>query len=438
MDGWMDEWMGGRWMNGWMDDGQMDGRMDGRQQRTLHGRADRFVAQTQYNVRRRRSSCMSSMFRRRCLFLLLGVLVTVLLLLDNDSLVASFVPSIDTNHHRRITRLYSNSFLDNLLKTTSAPSFARPKTKVKAPAGFVPPEPKPLTITGSTDLGKFVKSTLAFALRLGTGAFVLGWKIDTLFYADYGDSDNGENQKKQTYSLRLGPLNVRDSSSVMDRAPRPQQPLVLYEYDASPFCKRVREMINLLDLTVEYRPCPGARQGKFSDQLEAQTGRRTVPYLFDPNTQQGLFESNDQIEYLLDTYGPPTGTYDRKALWPVCWEPFSVATATQVAILLGMPGARKQPNARPDNEDMIPLELWGYESSPFVRPVREKLASLCLPHIMVSCSRGSANRDRMVRKTGRFQVPYLVDPNTGIEMYEGSEIVKYLDAVYTVDANTDS
>lgn len=38
----------------------------------------------------------------------------------------------------------------------------------------------------------------------------------------------------------------------------------------------------------------------------------------------------------------------------------------------------------------------------------------------------------MVERTGRFQVPYLVDNNTGIEMFEGPEIVQYLEAVYTV------
>jgi glutathione S-transferase len=38
----------------------------------------------------------------------------------------------------------------------------------------------------------------------------------------------------------------------------------------------------------------------------------------------------------------------------------------------------------------------------------------------------------MMAKTGRFQVPYLVDPNTGVEMYESEEIVKYLEEVYTV------
>jgi glutathione S-transferase len=175
--------------------------------------------------------------------------------------------------------------------------------------------------------------------------------------------------------------------------------------------------------------------GQFSKELYERTGRQTVPFLIDPNTGEELFESGDQIEYLLTTYGPPADEFDRKALWPIAWEGFSVYTSALVAILRDLPGGKRQFNARPDNEQMKPLELWGYECSPFVRPVREKLGSLCLPHVMVSCSRGSANRDRMVEKTGRFQVPYLVDPNTGIEMYESPEIVDYLEAVYTTPVN---
>ena len=141
--------------------------------------------------------------------------------------------------------------------------------KVQKPDNFVVPEPKPLQIPESTDLGKFTQNTLALAFRLGVSCFVLGWKIDSIFYKDDGE---------KKYSLSLGPFSIRDSSSVMNAAdvPRPKQPLVLYEYDASPYCKRVREFINLLDLTVEYRPCPGARQGKFSDELYEKTGRRTV------------------------------------------------------------------------------------------------------------------------------------------------------------------
>ena len=146
-----------------------------------------------------------------------------------------------------------------------------------------------------------------------------------------------------------------------------------------------------------------------------------------------MFESGDIIQYLLETYGPPEGSYDKKALWPVTFEAFSIYTSTIAAILRDMPAARRQPNARPDNEDMLPLELWGYECSPFVVPVREKLGSLCLPHLMVSCSRGSANRDRLIEKTGEsFQVPYLWDPNTNVGLFESPEICEYLEAVYTV------
>lgn len=351
-----------------------------------------------------------------------NVIATVLLVLSYLSHSAESFNSLPSSAASKT--ILRGSFLDSLNDLLPKSVNKATSPKVEVPKDFVIPEPRPLTITPSADIPLFIKSTIAFVLRLGTGTFTLGWKIDSLLY------NQDENPNK--YSLRLGPICIRDSSSVLDEAPRPKLPLVLYEYDASPFCKRVRETINLLDLTVEYRPCPGARQGQFSNQLQAETGRRTVPYLFDPNTNTGLFESGDQIEYLLQNYGPPEDKYDRKALWPITVEPFSIFTSTQVAIVLDMPGARRQPNARPDNERMQPLELWGYETSPFVRPVRQKLGSLCLPHIMVSCSRGSANRDRLVEKTGRFQVPYLVDPNTGVEMFEGPEICKYLEAVYTI------
>jgi len=310
--------------------------------------------------------------------------------------------------------------LDELFAPKSKTKTAAPAAaKVEKPPNFSPPEPRPLTVTRASDIPNVLKSSAALAVRLGTGAFVLGWKIDSLFSESEG------------YALKLGPFRIRDSSSVLSLAPRPTKPLILYEYDASPFCKRVRETINLLDLTVEYRPCPGARSSSFSDDLFEKTGKRTVPYLMDPNTNTELFESSDQIEYLLRTYGPPSESFDRKALWPITFQQFSVFTSALAALLRDMPASRRQVDARPDNERMEPLELWGYECSPFVRPVREKLGALCLPHLMVSCARGSVNRDKMVQEVGRFQVPFLRDPNTGVEMFEGPEIVEYLDAVYT-------
>lgn len=345
------------------------------------------------------------------------------LLLANTFTSSFLTPS--KNAHNQVASHSSSShlqmnILNDLFMKTKNPTNTN---LVKKPENFVAPEPRPLTITRPSTIPSLIKSSLALAVRLGTSAFVLGWKIDSLF---------ADNINTESYALSLGPFNIRDSSSVLQEAPRPNKPLILYEYDASPYCKRVREMINLLDLNVEYRPCPGTREG-FSNELFERTGRRTVPFLIDENTGVEMFESSDQIEYLLKTYGPTdTDSYDRKALWPITFEGFSLYTSISVALLLNMPGARRQGNALPANEQMKPLELWGYECSPFVRPVREKLSTLCLPHVMISCSRGSSNRDKLIERTGvKFQVPFLVDPNTGVEMFEGPEIVDYLEAVYT-------
>ena len=138
------------------------------------------------------------------------------------------------------------------------------------------------------------------------------------------------------------------------------------------------------------------------------------------------------VNYMLDTYGPARDAYDPKALWPLLTEAVFLPTATLATLVRGNSGSQRQPNARADNEEMLPLELWGYEVSPFVRPVREKLCGLALKHVIVPTARGSANRDRLVAKTGvQFQVPYLVDPNTGVELFESPEILEYLEQVYT-------
>mmetsp|Transcript_64847 Transcript_64847/g.114941 ORF Transcript_64847/g.114941 Transcript_64847/m.114941 type:complete len:146 (+) Transcript_64847:128-565(+) len=144
-----------------------------------------------------------------------------------------------------------------------------------------------------------------------------------------------------------------------------------------------------------------------------------------------MFESDDIIDYLFASYGPSEGAYDPKSLWPLRGN-FALITAALASMVRGFSGGKRQANARPDNEQMLPLELWGYEPSPFVRPVREKLCSLCLPHVLVPTARGSANRDRLVSLTGaQFQVPFLKDPNTGIQLFESPDIIDYLEEVYT-------
>ena len=316
----------------------------------------------------------------------------------------------------------NNNIFENLF-SSSQQSKQQQWPKVEAPPNFITPEPRPLTVTESTDINGLVTASIALALRLATGAFVLGWQLDTILAPTEDDDGN------EIYSLKLGPLRIRDSSSVLNQASmQPVQTIVLYENESCPRCKRVREMMNLLDITYECRPC--------FDDIDS------LPYIDDPNMkkktgqqqQEAAIISGDDniIDHLLNEYGPPTSLYDSKALWPITFKQFALITSQLAISLRGNPGKTQQPNARSDNMNMKPLELWAYECSPFVKPVKEKLSSLGLPHRIVSCSRGSRNRDRMVANTGRFQVPYLVDDNTGIEMFEGAEIVEYLEAVYTV------
>jgi hypothetical protein len=80
--------------------------------------------------------------------------------------------------------------------------------------------------------------------------------------------------------------------------------------------------------------------------------------------------------------------------------PLLPATATKgLALLPSCPPQLRK--ASPSS----PLARHSYEASPFVRPVREKLCALCLPHVVVPTARGSANRDRLVQRTGvQFQV----------------------------------
>jgi len=92
---------------------------------------------------------------------------------------------------------------------------------------------------------------------------------------------------------------------------------------------------------------------------------------------------------------------------------------------------------KPSNFDYLPtsgqqpLQLWAYEGSPFCKVVRECLSELELPHTCVYTPRGSVNRQALFERTGgKFQVPYLEDPNTGVKLFESAVICDYLRKYY--------
>lgn len=198
------------------------------------------------------------------------------------------------------------------------------------------------------------------------------------------------------------------------------QPLVLYEFEACPFCRKVREAVSLLSLTVTYRPCPKNGQ-LYRREIKTLYGEgATFPYLEDPNTGIQMFESDQILDYLFKTYG------NGEIPWTLGSNPLVPLTAG-LGLIFGGGGSYRSNNA-PE----LPIQFWSYEGSPFCKLVREQLCELEVAHTQVSCPRGSDNRQRMLEEKGRFQVPYIEDPNTGVKLFESEAIMLYLKGMYGV------
>ena len=200
---------------------------------------------------------------------------------------------------------------------------------------------------------------------------------------------------------------------------RPERLLELYEFEACPFCRRVREALSEFDLDALVRPCPkgGAR---FRPKVMELGGKALFPFLVDPNTGRALYESADIVTYLRETYDAPE---------PPRWlGPLSVASGALAAAVRAAHGG----SARKSREPARPLELWSFEASVYSRLAREALCELELPYVLHNVARGSPRREAFVERSGRMMVPYLVDPNTGRAMFESADIVRYLNETYAV------
>ena len=106
------------------------------------------------------------------------------------------------------------------------------------------------------------------------------------------------------------------------------------------------------------------------------------------------------------------------------WRSLDVATSVLTTLVRLASGASLgTTGARPEQL----LELYEFEGCPFCRKVREALSILDLDSMIRPCpKRGPGYREEVKRRGGKAQFPYLVDPNTGTEMYESDDIVRYL------------
>lgn len=222
---------------------------------------------------------------------------------------------------------------------------------------------------------------------------------------------------------------------VRGRRKEPALPLELYEAEYCPFCRHVREALTELDLDAIIRPVP-KRGSRFKEQLKKAGGKARIPFLQDPNTGKGLYESEEIVRYLYREYGP-AGARPPPRLLPLS------LFATTLRLKNGM-------FSRPSKAPIQPLELYSFEASPYSRLVRETLCELEIPYHLHNVGKGrgraadwlppgarknyvapTENRRKLVERGGRMMVPYLVDPNTGVAMYESMEIQRYLLETYS-------
>lgn len=103
---------------------------------------------------------------------------------------------------------------------------------------------------------------------------------------------------------------------------QPEQMLELYSFEGSPFARLVRELLCEMEIPYRVRQCgrtlagewlPPQVRERMAQPVESElpnrryllehTGRMAVPYLHDPNTGAGLYESAAIIDYLRQQYG---------------------------------------------------------------------------------------------------------------------------------------
>ncbi len=200
---------------------------------------------------------------------------------------------------------------------------------------------------------------------------------------------------------------------------RPERALELYEFEGCPFCRKVREALSILDLDAVVYPCPKGGP-RFRPEVVRRGGKAQFPYLVDPNRGVAMYESDDIVRHLFETYG--AGPVPRLLGLPIVTD-----VASGLASVARLGGGSRYRSARPP---ATPLELWSFEASPFCRIAREALCELELPYVLHNVAKGSAKRDAFVRRSGRMQVPYLVDPNASAAMFESADIVRYLETTY--------
>ncbi|KAK2966451.1 hypothetical protein RJ640_005430 [Escallonia rubra] len=201
------------------------------------------------------------------------------------------------------------------------------------------------------------------------------------------------------------PWGSRSLSSSLDSQDTirvdPPMRLQLFEFEACPFCRRVREAITELDLSVEVYPCPKGSV-RHREVVRRIGGKEQFPFLVDPNTGISTYESSEIVNYLFQQYGegksPSFGLLESTLL--TGWVP------TLLRAGRGM-------------------TLW---EKAITEPPTEKLE---LFSFHISFKMWGKDRHGSSYFFRRREIPYMIDPNTGTQIGDYEKILSYLFQTYS-------
>lgn len=224
--------------------------------------------------------------------------------------------------------------------------------------------------------------------------------------------------------------------------PTPEKTITLFDREGCPECRLVREALTELNLDVSIVPCPEGNR-TVAQKLKEETGSSLVPHLIDPNSEKTLSGQDSIVSYLFKEY--------RGSQVP---DPLTSGLKNAIASRLATTirnGSGTQ--WRPAKTAEQPLTLYGFESSPYTRLVRERLCEYGIPYTLITLGKQqradvgipnlrltlkkykpvpNSKRDAFFNRHGNVQVPYLEDPNTQQALFESAKIMQYLDDTYGI------
>lgn len=77
--------------------------------------------------------------------------------------------------------------------------------------------------------------------------------------------------------------------------------LMLYVKTGCPYSARVRDALRDMHITLEERNITGSEE--YEKQLLEKGGKHETPYLYDEEKGIGVYESEEIVRYLRETYG---------------------------------------------------------------------------------------------------------------------------------------